>query len=750
MNDQNQNKNKNMNKSFKKKYKKHTDDITKKKNKTKKNNKRIEKQKEICKNLELTEYHTFEDKIEKAFKDAKLDFSSINTDLDKEIINDLKKANNSSNIKPNDDYYSYVNERWLKDYEKETDKEYLIQIDNFRFVQDKVYRELLEIVEKYISNPTTKNTKFGICLSNYYHSQIKFNTNKQITNYAMNYLSEIDELRKNKDNFWKLLAKLNDSEIYQWASPFVWTIGTDAYQPDKYKSYISPGKLTLDDVTIYLNDGTNISYKKKQIKKYLHYLEKLFETVFGKNHGFQVKDVYDCEVKMLNALICNRIKKQDKNNYNLVTKKDAIDKFNFNWVEFAKALGFHKIPESFVSTNLNYLYCLTENLLEEWDSLPWRTYYIYIYIKMEQLNNKKGRDNYFNFIEQKAPADNKLPAVFSLGYAFNSFLNNEYIDKYENKKVVSYVKSMTQDLKTLYIRIIKRNTFLQPKTRDYAIKKLENFKINIGSHKIFIEDPILDYDANDSWGNLMKMSHYRHEGFIFLEGNKKVDLPLVDWSIVPPKFTSNQSYIVNASYTPSENAIDIPLGYLQKPFVNLESRGIEYNLARVGFTFCHEMSHALDNWGKNYDENGKLKNWWTEKDNKNYNMVIKDIVKQYEVFASYDGIKFDVYPTIGEDLADISGIMICLEYLRDFQLKNKDILPIQRLSFEKFFIYFAFQQRQKINKKNIASQLRTNPHPLDKYRVNVPLSRLPIFRTIYNVKKGDKMWWHKTNEFVEE
>ena len=746
----NDKKNKNINKTFKKYYKKYHGNKTKKINKTIK--KRIEKQKEICKTLELKEYHTFEDKIEKAFKDANLDFSTINNDLEEEIISNLKKASITySKFKPNDDFYSYVNEIWLNEYKEKTNKEYLVQIDSYRIIQDKVYRELLEIVEKYISNPTTKNTKFGISLSNFYHSQIKFITDKQITDHAIKYLSEIDELMKKKDNLWKLLAKLNNSEIYQWASPFVWTMSVDGYHPDKYKSNISPGKLTLNDVTLYLNDGTNVYYKKKHIKKYLTYLENLFENVFGKKHGFQIKDVYDCEVKMLKALICNHVKHQDKNNYNIVTKKDAIDKFNFNWVEFAKAIGFQNVPESFVTTNLNYLYCLTEILLEEWDSLPWRTYYIYVYIKMEQLTNKKCRENFFNFIEQKIPPGGaKLQSVFSLGYAFNSFLNNEYIDKYENKEVISYVKSLTQDLKTLYKRILKRNSFLEPKTRDYAIKKLDYFKINIGSHKILINDPILDYDANDSWGNLMKISYYRNKGIIFLEGKKKVDLPIIDWSITPPKFVSNQSYIVNATYTPSDNAIDIPLGYLQKPFVDLEERGIEYNLANIGFTFCHEMSHSLDNIGKNYDEHGKLKNWWTEKDNKIYNIIIADVINQYEVFASYDGIKFDASSSVGEDLADISGILICLEYLRDFQLKNKDILLIQKLSFESFFIYFAFQQRQHINKKNIASQLTTNPHPLDKYRTNVPLSRLPLFRTIYNVKKGDKMWWHETNKFIEK
>ena len=96
-----------------------------------------------------------------------------------------------------------------------------------------------------------------------------------------------------------------------------------------------------------------------------------------------------------------------------------------------------------------------------------------------------------------------------------------------------------------------------------------------------------------------------------------------------------------------------------------------------------------------------LNNWWTEKDKKHFKAIQKDVVKQYETLASYHGIKFDAWPGIGEDLADISEITICREYLRDFQLKNEDILPIQRLSFEAFFVYFAIQSKQQISKKAI-------------------------------------------------
>lgn len=365
--------------------------------------------------------------------------------------------------------------------------------------------------------------------------------------------------------------------------------------------------------------------------------------------------------------------------------------------------------------------------------------------------SKDGAEIYFKFhgnFERGiiTIADYNIYKIILVGFAFNTFLSQEYIKHYKNEEYINYVKTMAEDLKTVFIRIIKRNKWLQPITKEKALKKLYKFTLQVGSPNKLLPDPILDYNTYDLWDNLVKICNWRHNKAISLENKHVEDFPTVDWSQIPPKFVSTQSYVVNASYTPSKNGIYVPLGYIQKPFVDLDERGIEYNLAHIGFTLAHEMSHALDDWGSQYDENGKLNNWWTPKDKKRFRKIQEDIVKQYETFASYDNIKFDAWPTIGEDLADISGITICREYLRDFQLKNKDILPIQDLSFRTFFVYFAFQQRQQISKKAINAQLKTNPHPLDKYRCNVPLSRLESFRVIYNIKKGDKMWWPSTNK----
>ena len=107
----------------------------------------------------------------------------------------------------------------------------------------------------------------------------------------------------------------------------------------------------------------------------------------------------------------------------------------------------------------------------------------------------------------------------------------------------------------------------------------------------------------------------------------------------------------------------------------------------------------------------------------------------------------DATLSIGENIADISGLFICEEYLHDFHIKNKYITQMKTLSFETFFLYIAFQSRQKIQPASIKAQLKIDPHPMEKYRVNCPLSRLKSFKSIYNIKKGDKMYWHNDESF---
>ena len=100
----------------------------------------------------------------------------------------------------------------------------------------------------------------------------------------------------------------------------------------------------------------------------------------------------------------------------------------------------------------------------------------------------------------------------------------------------------------------------------------------------------------------------------------------------------------------------------------------------------------------------------------------------------------------GEDIADISGLFILEEYLRNKLFLNNEMLEIVILKLKLFFTYFAIQNSQGVYKGAIPMLLITNPHPLNKYRVNCPLARIKLFQYIYNIKPGDKMYWSKTNK----
>jgi predicted metalloendopeptidase len=312
------------------------------------------------------------------------------------------------------------------------------------------------------------------------------------------------------------------------------------------------------------------------------------------------------------------------------------------------------------------------------------------------------------------------------------------------------VTDLANELRNTFKQILMRNKWLEPKTKEICIKKIENINIIVGyPDKIITVDPLLNYKEDDTWGNLSRIAEWRHNKFLESVGNTLINIPFIDWSSVPPKLMGQQVYTVNALYNPRNNKIYIPLAYIQKPFLDL-SKGIEYNLAFIGFTIAHELSHALDDVGYLYNEHGALKDWWSQKDKSKFHSIQNNIMKQYNYFSKRDDIKYDTLMTIGESMADISGLNICVEYLLNYQELNKDILPVKFISFEEFFVYFAIQQKEIIKKKSLYALLKTNPHPLDKYRTNIPLSRIPIFRKIFDIKKGNKMWWNSTNRIWEE
>lgn len=713
---------------------------TKRKNKHNSNNSN-NKTKKIC-SISLK---SFEKKYSiQLLKKEKKSLKNFETLKKEEFAKELLYRFAPLNIKPNNDFYDYIDYLWIKNLNLSKQKKYIVQVDDFRLQQDKVYKQLNNIILNYIKD---NNNRLSKNLNNYYQSILSMNPKSYSRKLAYEAINKIDDLI-NRDNPWELLAFFNKDYMISPYMPFNFSVNSDNKDPNVCRCYIEAIQFPIVDLSIYYDDGKDVLYKERYRKEYIKTIQKYNEVLFGKNNNLNPKDSFDVQVQIFDALGCTDVTNKEKS-YNRVSSKDSIEKYGFDFNEFSKQLGFKKVPVFFITSSLNYLKCGTKLFLDNWKTPKWRAYWIYVLCKRLIRITKGWEKITYEFrgkFERGQEEINKSESVSSSLYMtmpFNKFLTNEYIKKYENPQAMEYTKILCEDLRSVFRRILMRNKWLQPSTKKYAIKKLDHFKFIYGVQPDIPDDPDLDY-GTVLYDNIIQISEWRHTNSIRLEGNKPIEYPEIDWTQYPVKLIGTQAYIVNAAYTPSKNSIFINLGYIQKPFVDLDERGIEYNLAHLGFTIGHEMSHGFDDWGSQYGYDGKLNDWWTNKDKAYYKKIQQDVINQYEKFSARDGIKFDASIGIGEDLADISGMAICDEYLRDFQDNNKDLISIRALSYEAFYTYFAFQQKQFINKKSISAQLKTNPHPLDKYRCNIPISRSDIFRALYNVKKGDGMWWHNT------
>jgi len=664
----------------------------------------------------------------------------------KEFVKQLLSKFAPNSIKPKNNFYSYINYQWIKNVSVKQQQKYIVQVDDFRLTQDQVYQELDEIIVKYIK---THSDRLSKNLKNYRKSVIDMNPKSYSKKLALEALATIETLFK-ENKPWKLLAFFNSDEMICNSAPFSWSLNPDEKNTKIYCSYVAAHQFELVDLNVYYDDDTEIEYKKKYRSEYNKFIKEIFNTLLGSN-DYNPQDVFDVEVELFNSFVCpNIVVKDPDSTYNKVSASEALSKYDFDWVEFTKELGYSRTPSFFVTGNLSYLKCASNIFLKNWNTPKWKTYWLYILFK-RLVRITRGWENIiykfrgaFERGQEQINRSDSVSASLYMSVPFNTFLTNEYVKKYENPASMQYVKILCDDIKIVFKRILERNTWLQPSTKKYALKKLDNFNFVYGKPEGLREDPDLHYGTL-LYDNMQKINEWRHKNFIKLEGKPLIDIPLMDWNMYPVKMIGTQAYIVNASYTPTKNSIYINLGYIQKPFVDLDERGIEYNLAHIGNTIAHELSHGFDDTGSKYGWDGNLYDWWTPSDKRKYKLIQNDVIKQYEEVAARDGIKYDASIGIGESLADISALAICDEYLKDFQDKNDDLIPIRYLSYEGFYTYFAFQQRQEVGKKALMAQLKTNPHPLSQYRCNVPLSRSEYFRALYDVKKGDGMWWHNTN-----
>jgi predicted metalloendopeptidase len=196
---------------------------------------------------------------------------------------------------------------------------------------------------------------------------------------------------------------------------------------------------------------------------------------------------------------------------------------------------------------------------------------------------------------------------------------------------------------------------------------------------------------------------------------------------------------VNAYYNPTLNEIVFPASVLQPPFFDADADDA-VNYGAIGTIIGHEISHGFDDEGSQFDGTGNLRAWWSAADRQRFEDKTKVLVAQYSAFTPLAGYQLNGELTLGENIADNSGLEIAYKaYHRSLAGKPAPLID-GTTGDERFFYGFAQAFRGKRRDAALLAQIKSDPHSPDEFRVNGAARNHPAFQATFGVKPGDALY----------
>jgi putative endopeptidase len=234
--------------------------------------------------------------------------------------------------------------------------------------------------------------------------------------------------------------------------------------------------------------------------------------------------------------------------------------------------------------------------------------------------------------------------------------------------------------------------------------------------------------AGDAFGNRARAGRFEWQRLAMRAG-KPVDR--TEWGMTPQT--------VNAYYNPSSNEIVFPAAILEPPFFDVGADDAA-NYGAIGAVIGHEISHGFDDQGSKFDGEGRLRDWWTDADRKAFEAVGEKLVAQYETYEPIPGSKLNGKLTLGENIADLSGLQVAYKaYLRSLGGKPAPVID-GHTGPQRFFLGWSQAWREKTREQRSLQLLTIDPHSPPRYRANGAAVNHDGFHEAFGTKPGDGMF----------
>lgn len=633
-------------------------------------------------------------------------------------------------VAPQQDFYRYVNGKWLQNTEIPSDRTRWGSFDELR---KKSSENVLKVLEAAIASGKYKKGTDQYKAAAFYSSAMDTTAiDKMGIEPVKGYLDKIAAIKSIAD-----IQKYNEETIYLGSRGFFdFAVFADLKNSSMNAAYISSGSIGLPERDYYTNQDEE-SQKTRQ--DYLDHIVIMYQFLGVKEEAkAKAETILAIETRLAEAMMT----KEESRNPLLLYNKRSLAELQekvpmINWKSFVKNIGAGEM-DTILVLQPKYIESLASTMKdfsidELKDYMTWTEFNNVASFLSSDVEKAKF-DFYGKTLrgaEEMTPRWERILNVSSgvVGEAIGKL----YVDEYFPEEAKAKASEMVSNIKEAMGDRINGLDWMTPDTKVKAIEKLNAFTVKIGYPDKWKDYSSMDIKSTEDGGsyasNMIAASKWSFEEQLADLG-KEVDK--TEWGMSPQT--------VNAYYNPLNNEIVFPAAILQPPFYNYQADEA-VNYGGIGAVIGHEISHGFDDQGSRFDAKGNMENWWTDVDREQFDARNQKLIDQFNKFEPLPGVNVNGRFTLGENIGDLGGINVALDGLHKHFAKHGTPEPLDGFTPEqRFFVSWATIWRGKMRNEELINRIKTDPHSPGEYRAIGPISNLETFYNAFDVKPGDAMY----------
>lgn len=623
-------------------------------------------------------------------------------------------------VRPGDSFFDYAEGTWLKTHQIPADKSGA----GYNYdLPDEIEVQLKRLVETAAKDPSSSlGKKIGDAYAAYVDT------------------TAIDSagLAPLQPFLARIAAVSNRSELVRlmmvpgYASPVNVGIAADQDDPSRYAVFATQARLSLPGREYYLDRGA----KYREIRSaFVAYLTKLGTLSGFTDPAGRANRILALETAIAKDQWTPEARRDPVKTHNVMNRARLMKLApEFDWPATLDSMGLAAAKT--VDVGEPSAIAAAGDRIRDVPLATWKEYLAYRFVRDHSDTLPSAIDQAtFDFFsrtlrdvpEQRARWKRAIGTIDSnLGEA----LGQLYVAKYWPEQSAAMAREMVEDVRAAYGDKIRGADWMDAATKAKALEKLASFDPRIGYPSKWIDYAPLEVTRSDPLANDMAAAQFQWN--LDLERfPKPVDRAL--WEMTPQT--------VNAYYDPTLNQITVPAAILQPPFFDAYADPA-VNYAETGATTIgHELGHGFDDQGRQYDAQGRLKDWWTPETAAKYKVKAERLAQQFDQYEPIPGVHIKGELTLGENLADLGGLEAAYAAYRRYVARHGEPPVIDGFTGDqRFFLAYAQAWQGKSREGALRAQLLTNPHSPERYRVDGIVRNFDPWYKAFDVKPGDKLY----------